>query len=108
MTDDSTFGGYVEVHERPPAFQGTDGAAYSAAIYVDDEPDPQGRYGAAILFVRWSDEGDRPVGHVETPYLGFGATQEEAAALVRALTLLEVKRQLDRAIRLRRTEDAAW
>ncbi len=98
MTDDSTLGGYEAAHDRPPAFEGSDGRAYSAAVYVDDIPDADGRYGGAVLFVRWSPQGDRADGHVETPYLVFGATAEEAGAHVRALTLLEVKRQLDVAI----------
>lgn len=105
--DDSTLGGYLELHDRPPAFEGSDGAAYSAALFVDDTPDADGRFGAAMLFVRWSDGGDRPVGHVETPILAFGTTPEEAAAKVRALSLHEVKAHLDRAI-TERKERPAW
>lgn len=107
MTDDSTLGGYLDVHDRPPAFAGPDGAAYSAAIYVDGTPDERGRYGAAVLFVCWSQTGDRPVGHAETPYLVFGATPEEAAIKLRALTLHEVKQQLDRAVAARE-EHPPW
>lgn len=95
---DATLGGYFRVHARPPAFEGADGKAYSVAVYVDHEPDSEGRYGAALLFVRWSDEGDRPVGHLETEYLVFGATREEADARVRELTLHQVKQHLDRVI----------
>lgn len=98
MMDDSTLGGYLELHDRPPAFEGPDGAAYSAAIYVDETPDEAGRYGAAVLFVRWSQSGDRPVGHVETPYLAFGGTPDEAAAAIRTLSLHDVKRHLDTAV----------
>ncbi len=98
MIDDSTLGGYLEIHSRPPAFEGADGEPYSAAIFVDEEPDESGRFGAAVLFVRWSASGDRPVGHLETPYLVYGSTPEEADAGVRRLTLYEVKEQLDRAI----------
>lgn len=107
MTDDGTLGGYVERHNRPPAFAGSDGAAYSAAIYVDDEPDAEGRYGGAVLFVRWSEGGDKPVGHLETPYLVYGSTPEEAVARVSALTLHEVKDGLERAIAVQR-ERPAW
>lgn len=99
MSDDSTLGGYFELHQRPPAFQGSDGAAYSAAIYVDDTPDARGRFGGALLFVRWSTEGDRPVGHLETGYLVFGESPGSADAAVRQLTLHQVKDQLDDAIR---------
>jgi hypothetical protein len=98
VTDDSTLGGYVEVHDRPPAFEGSDGCAYSAGVFVDDSADDKGRFGAAVLFVRWSAEGEHPVGHLETPYLAFGKTPDEADTAIRQLTLHEIKRQLDRAI----------
>ncbi|UCF40143.1 MAG: hypothetical protein JSW43_10425 [Gemmatimonadota bacterium] len=98
MSDDSTLGGYLEIHSRPPAFEGSDGEAYSAAVFVDDQPDENGRFGAAVLFVRWSQSGDRPVGHLESPYLAYGGTAEEAGAGVRRLTLHEIKQQLDNAI----------
>ncbi len=107
MTADATLGGYLETHERPPAFSGVDGAAYSAAVYVDDEPDGTGRYGAAILFVKWSATGDRPEGHVETPYLSYGPDPAAAASGVLALTLHDVKRHLDRAI-TERKESGDW
>ena len=58
-----TLGGYMAKHDRAAAFGGSDGQAYSVAIYVDHEPDLRGLFGAALLFVRWSAGGDRPVGH---------------------------------------------
>ena len=61
-----TLGGYMRKHERAAAFGGSDGQPYSAAIYVEDEPDLRGPHGAAPLFVRWSPAGDRPIGHLET------------------------------------------
>lgn len=103
MTDDSTLGGYLDQHSRPPAFEGSDGRAYSVAVYVDDAPAADGRYGAALLFVRWTPEGDRPEGHVESDYLGFGSTARDAEAILRQLSLWEVKAQLDQAIERRRT-----
>jgi len=89
------------VHERAPAFGGTDGQAYSVATFVDDAPDAAGRYGAALLFVRWSGAGDRPIGHLETDYLAWGATPADALAPLLAFTLQEVKQHLDRCIERR-------
>ena len=97
MTD-GTLGGYQRVHERAPAFSGKDGQAYSVATFVDDTPDAKGMYGAALLFVRWSEAGDRPVGHAETDYLAWGKTPAEALAPVLALPLQDVKQHLDRCI----------
>jgi len=68
------------------------------APFVEDEPGADGRFGAALLFIRWTEGGDRPVGHLETDYIGFGATADEALTQVLALTLYEVKRHLDRCI----------
>ena len=93
-----TLGGYMARHERAAAFGGSDGQAYSVGIYVDEEPDDRGRYGAALLFVRWSPGGDRPVGHVETPALAWGRTPAEAEERLKALSLYDVKAALDDAI----------
>lgn len=93
-----TLGGYMARHERAAAFGGSDGQAYSVGIYVEEEPDNRGRYGAALLFVRWSPGGDRPVGHVETPALAWGRTPEEAEERLKALSLYDVKAALDEAI----------
>ncbi|HEX5385623.1 MAG TPA: hypothetical protein VFW66_02865 [Gemmatimonadales bacterium] len=93
-----TLGGYMAKHDRAAAFGGSDGHAYSAAIYVDEEPDARGRFGAALLFVRWSAAGDRPVGHVESPVLAWGKTPAEADERLRALSLYDVKAALDEAI----------
>jgi hypothetical protein len=102
--DDATLGGYQRLHQRPPAFGGSDGRAYSVGILVDDTPDGAGRFGAGILFVRWSPSGDAPDGHVETDWLVFGATQAEAKRAVQAMTLQEIKDHLDRAVRARQQE----
>jgi hypothetical protein len=93
-----TLGGYMAKHDRAAAFGGSDGQAYSVAIYVDEEPDMRGLYGAALLFVRWSPGGERPVGHVETDTLIWGKTTQEAAERLRALSLYDVKAALDEAI----------
>jgi len=92
------------VHERAPAFSGTDGQSYSVGTYVDGAPDTLGRYGAALLFVRWSEAGDRPIGHLETDYLFRGATPADALAPLLALTLQDVKRHLDDCIQKQRME----
>ena len=85
-------------HERATAFGGRDGNAYSVAIWVDDEPDARGRYGASLLFVRWTPAGDAPVGHVESEPLAWGRTPAEAGERIRAFSLYDVKAALDAAI----------
>ena len=94
---DETLAGYQAVHGRAPAFEGSDGHAYSAGVFSDDDPAPDGRYGASLLFIRWSSD-QQPEGHLETDYLAFSADALEAEAEVGRLTLSEVKAHLDRLI----------
>jgi hypothetical protein len=93
-----TLGGYMQKHDRAAAFGGSDGQAYSVAIYVDEEPDVRGLYGAALLFVRWSPAGDRPTGHLESETLAWGKTPNEAESRLSSLSLYDVKAALDDAI----------
>ena len=88
----------MQKHERAAAFGGSDGGAYSVAIYVEDEADLRGLFGAALLFIRWSPSGDRPVGHLESETLAWGHTPEEAGSRLEALSLFDVKAALDEAI----------
>ena len=93
-----TLGGYMRKHERAAAFGGSDGQAYSVAIYVDEEADVRGLYSAALLFVRWSPGGDHPVGHLESEVLAWGNTPAEAESRLEGLSLYDVKAALDEAI----------
>lgn len=101
MDPELTLGGYLAKHERAPAFGGSDGQAYSVAIWVDQDPDERGRFGASLLFVRWSPAGERPLGTVESPPLAWGRTAEEAETRVKAFSLYDVKEALDSAIAAR-------
>jgi len=68
------------------------------AIWVDEAPDERGRFGAALIFVRWNATGDTPVGHVESPPLAWARTAAEAEERIRTLSLYDVKTALDAAI----------
>jgi hypothetical protein len=97
MARDDTLAGYVSVHGRPPGFEGCDGRPYSVAVFSDDDPAPDGRYGAALIFIRWS-AGNAPDGHLESDYLAFSDDPQAAEAQVGRLPLVEVKRILDALI----------
>lgn len=99
MIADETLGGYLTVHDRPPAFTGPDGMAYSVGLFVDGLPEAPGRFGGALVFVRWSQAGDHPVGHVETDFLATGDSAEAVEARLKAMTLRDVKEHLDRVVR---------
>ncbi|MFC1640175.1 hypothetical protein ACFL3B_05370 [Gemmatimonadota bacterium] len=98
MMEDETLGGYVEAFCCPPAFRGADGNSYTAEIIVDEEPDESQQFGAAVLFIRWSLDGDQPDGHLETAYVAHGETRDQVKAAVEKLTLHELKEHLDRLI----------
>jgi len=93
-----TLGGYMAKHARSAAFGGSDGRAYSVGIWVDEQEDERGRYGAALVFVRWDEAGAKPDGHVETGYLAWGSTPAEAEERIKALSLFDVKAALDEGI----------
>lgn len=106
--DPNTIGGYMAVHDRPAAFEGSDGASYSVEIVTDINDDENGAFGAYLLFVRWR-EGD-PVasGHLETDFLAFASTEIEARKMVGAMPLSEVKSRLDELIKARRDALLPW
>jgi hypothetical protein len=101
-----TLGGYMQKHERAAAFTGSDGLPYSVALWIDDEPDERGRFGGALLFVRWSMTGDAPDGHLESDYLVWGRTEEDASERLGTLSLYDVKALLDELIAGGRAEEA--
>jgi hypothetical protein len=97
--DENTLGGYMAVHDRPAAFAGADGFSYSAEILSDVTGEPGPPFGAYLLFVRWARVGAAsPAGHVESEFIAFGATADDAARAAAALTLADVKQVLDRLI----------
>jgi hypothetical protein len=101
--DPNTLGGYTAVHDRPAAFEGSDGFSYSVEILADEDPiapgDGPDRWGAYLFFVKWARIGaSAPEGHVESDVLARGATEEEARERVGALKLADVKLVLDALI----------
>lgn len=85
----------MAVHARPAAFEGADGASYSAEIVTDPAPEPGGGAVAGyLLFVRWRAGDPVASGHLETEYL---ATGPEADVLreIGGLSLQHVRSLLD-------------
>lgn len=108
--DEHTLGGYMAVHARPAAFEGMDGASYSADIGVDETGDAEAPLGAYLIFLRWSPGEPRIVGHLESDFLARARTEGEARTAIGALSLTETKRVLDELIRASRTSggERAW
>jgi hypothetical protein len=95
--DANTIGGYMAVHDRPAAFEGSDGFSYSVELLAertdDDEHEP---WEAFFLFVKWARIGAQsPEGHLESDYLESGASEDEARQRAGEMPLNLVKLLLD-------------
>jgi hypothetical protein len=93
--DANTVGGYTAVHARPPAFEGKDGASYSVEIMTDETGDPSQPWAGYLLFVRYAQGDPVASGHVETAYLRYAATEEDARAAVGAMQLNDALAELN-------------
>ena len=96
--DDATLAGYIEVHDRPPAYAGVDGHPYTVSLEVERTTNLRAPYAGYLVFPRWAQTGVGIVGHVETPTLCECASQDEAMHRLGQLTLLEVQELLTEAI----------
>lgn len=91
----------MAVHDRPAAFEGSDGFSYSVEILADENRAFEERWGGYLFFVKWARIGaSAPEGHLESDVLARGATESEARERVGAMTLSEVKQVLDQLIAL--------
>ena len=89
----------MAVHDRPAAFEGSDGFSYSVEILAQEEPDAQGPWGAFFLFVKWARIGAQsPEGHLESDYVARGETERDAIANAGRLSLSDTKKILDALI----------
>lgn len=104
--DANTIGGYMAVHDRPAAFEGSDGASYSVEIVTDATGERERLFGAYLLFVRWRATDPVATGHLETDFLEYAPTEEAARAAVGALSLSAVRTLLENLISLRREPSA--
>jgi hypothetical protein len=92
--DPNTLGGYMGVHDRPAAFEGSDGYSYSVEILAEQDSDRA--WAAYLFFVRWARLGaSAPEGHLESDILARDANEDTAREMVGAMALNDVKRVLD-------------
>ena len=90
--DANTIGGYAAVHGRPAAFEGSDGCSYSVGIATSPTGDAERPWGAYLLFVQWSRIGaTTPMGHLESDFLAEADSEEDARAVLGALSLSQVR-----------------
>ena len=98
LGDANTIGGYRAVHGRPAAFEGRDGSSYSVELAAAETGERERPWAAYLLFVRWSQGDPTPAGHLESDFLTWGADEAEAITRLGAMTLGEVRAQLEALI----------
>ncbi len=97
--DANTIGGYRAVHDRPAAFEGSDGYSYSVELNTDTTGSTAQPYGAYLFFLRWKRTGEQGVaGHLESAYLVYGRNEDDALAKLGAFTLSDTRAELERLI----------
>ena len=101
---DITLGGYMKRHTRPAAFEGSDGQPYTVDVDTEESEDGEGRWTAFLVFLRWADTGAGIMDHLESGDVAYGATEDEARHGALALSLYDVKAELDDAIERRRRQ----
>lgn len=100
--DERTVGGYAAVHGRAAALEGRDGLSYSLEVLTDDTGDPARPYGAYVLFLQWRRMGTQGIdAHLETEFLAYGKTPDEAVARAASTPLTDCQQMLDALIRVR-------
>ena len=100
--DESTIGGYAAVHDRPAAFEGSDGFSYSVELMTEQTADPRSPWAGFILFIKWALLGAQtPEGHLESDYLVRAPSEPAARRMLGSTPLEDVKSLLDRLIRER-------
>lgn len=94
--DETTVGGYALVHGRAAALEGPDGLSYSLEVLTDETGDAVRPYGAYVVFLKWRRVGEPGVaGHLETGFLAYADSAQEALNLAGDTPLVECQRLLD-------------
>jgi hypothetical protein len=101
---DATLGGYLDTHDRPPAFEGPDGHPYTVSLEVEQTPNLRAPYAGYLVFPRWAATGLGVIGHVQTPLLCREPGRAAAEGYLRGLSLDRVKSLLDEGIEHRGEE----
>ena len=96
--DDTTLGGYFSVHDRPPAWEGSDGHPYTVSLETEKTGDLTAPWEGYLVFPRWAQNGVGVVGHVETPTIVRERTEEAVLDTLGGLDLHDVKMLLETAI----------
>jgi len=95
---DHSLGGYFAEHDRPPAYEGTDGHPYTVSMEIEHTGNIRAPFSGYLVFPRWAQSGVGIVGHVETQTLVEARTTNEASEQLKVLSLHRVQELLEQAI----------
>ena len=98
LPEDGTLGGYLQVHDRPPAFEGSDGYPYTVSVEVERTGNLVAPFQGYLIFPRWARTGVGIIGHAESRTLVECRTEGEVRERLGALPLSQVRRLLDDAL----------
>jgi hypothetical protein len=101
---DATLGGYMKLHTRPAAFEGSDAQPYTVDVDTEETGRSDQEFAAFFVFLRWAETGAGIMTHLLSEDVGYGATEAEARSAALELSLYEVKAELDAAIARNRAE----
>ncbi len=101
---DHSLGGYFAVHNRPPAYEGSDGHPYTVSVEIQQTVDLRSPFAGYLVFPRWAQTGVGIVGHVESDTLVEAKTRDEAEASLGGLSLHRVQELLEQAIERQRRD----
>ncbi len=104
LPEDGTLGGYLEVHNRPPAFEGSDGHPYTVSLEIEQTSNLRAPYAGFLVFPRWAETGIGVVGHVATPLLVERKSSQESLEWMARLPLRTVQDYLEQALSRDREE----
>jgi hypothetical protein len=98
LPEDGTLGGYLRVHDRPPAFEGADGYPYTVSIEVERTGNLRAPCLGYLVFPKWARTGVGIIGHVESPTLVECRSEGEVQERLGTLTLAELQSLLADAV----------
>jgi len=86
------------MHDRPPAFEGSDGHPYTVSIEVERTGDLTAPHHGYLVFPRWALTGVGIVGHAESSTLVRNRSAGEAQKYLEGLELGAVRAILEGAL----------
>lgn len=84
------------MHGRAAALEGPDGLPYSLEVLTDETGDAVRPHGAFLVFLQWRRVGEPGVaGHLESEFVAYADSAQEAINLAGDTPLAECQRLLD-------------